>query len=162
MKRVLLSLLTMIACAAPADALLCTPILGCDCTVTASDLDFDAFTPFAGAQNAEGEIQVNCTGVVDVAPSISVRINKGVWGTIPARKMHAASGDLLSYNIYTTSARNVIWGDGTGGSAIVNVSGGLLTLGSWSVSRIVYGRVTPTNVTQPGDYSDQVVVRIDW
>jgi spore coat protein U-like protein len=88
-------------------------------------------------------------------------MQSGTYGTIAARKMRASSGELLNYNIYTTSARNIIWGNGASGS-IVTVSGGILGLGHWTASRSVYGRATPTLATKPGGYSDTVIVRIDW
>jgi len=85
----------------------------------------------------------------------------GTNGTISARKMKSSAGYFLDYNLYTTVGRNVIWGNGTTGLP-VNVSGGLLGLGHWQVSRPVYGRVTPTIATRPGTYTDTIVIRIDW
>ncbi len=164
MKRMLF-ILAFIAFLTPqrAEALLCTPILGCTCTVTASDIDFDDFTPFAGPQDAIGLIEVDCTGVVDVAPSVPVRLDDGLWGTFATRKMRTATGgNELSYNIYTTNQHNVVLGDGTGGSAITSISGGLITLGRWRRTTTVFARATPTVTTRPGDYSDTVVVRIVW
>lgn len=106
--------------------------------------------------------EVDCTGVIDVAPAISVRLNAGQNGTIAARRMRSAGGDLLGYNLYTNDSHSVVWGDGTSGSTAVNVSGGLLHLGHWQVTRTVHGLAAPLVTTRPGSYSDQVVVRIDW
>lgn len=146
-----------------ADALLCHPILGCTCSVTASDIDFGDFTPFAGAQDAVGEIEVDCTGVIDVAPTILTQLDDGVWGTFAARKMRSAiGGHDLNYNLYTTNQHTIIAGDGTSGSAAIWISGGLVTLGRWRRTRSVYARATPTTATRPGEYSDTVVVRIVW
>lgn len=164
MKRMLF-ILAFVAFFAPqrAEALLCTPILGCTCTVTASDIDFGDFTPFAGPQNAIGQIAVDCTGVIDVAPSVSTRLDDGLWGNFTARKMRTAiGGNELSYNIYTTNQHNVVLGDGTGGSVTTSISGDLVTLGHWQRSTTVFARATPTVATRPGDYSDTVVVRIVW
>lgn len=164
MKR-LLFIVAFIAFFAPqrAEALLCTPILGCTCTVTASDIDFGDFTPFAGPQDAIGQIEVDCTGVIDVAPSVSTRLDDGLWGNFTARKMRTAiGGNELSYNIYTTSQRNVVLGDGTGGSVTTSISGGIVTLGHWHRSTTMFARATPNVTTRPGDYSDTVVVRIVW
>jgi spore coat protein U-like protein len=158
----MLTLAAFLCFTGSASALLCTPFLGCTCTVTASDIDFDDFTPFAGTQDAEGQIDVHCDNVIDVAPSVVVRVQQGQWGTIASRKMRASGGYLLDYNLYTTAQRNVIWGDGTGGSSTASVSGGLITLGNWSAHRTIFGRASPTSTTRPGDYADRVVVRIDW
>jgi spore coat protein U-like protein len=145
----------------PARALLCHPLLGCSCSVSAPPLDFDALSPFDGAQSAEGQVTIDCTGLIELAPAIVVRMQSGVHGTIAARKMQTAAGDQLNYNIYTTSQHTTIWGNGATGST-VTVPGGLLSAGHWTVNRAVYGIVAPTPATKPGDYSDTVIVRIDW
>jgi hypothetical protein len=61
-----------------------------------------------------------------------------------------------------TVSRLSVWGDGTGGSSSVAVSGGLLSLGHWSANRTMYARALPTATAKPGAYADSVVVRIDW
>lgn len=164
MRRALytIALFFGLGASAPAHALLCTPLLGCSCTVTASDIDFGALTPQAGAQDAVGEISVDCTGVIDLAPSVLTRLDDGQWGTFAPRKMRSGGGDLLDYNIYTTSQHNVVWGNGTGGSSTVTISGGLLSLGHWTASRTMFARVVPLATTEPGAYADTVVVRIEW
>lgn len=146
----------------PAEALLCHALLGCSCDVGVTDVDFGAFSPFDGAQEAEGEISVDCTGIIETAPTIAVRLNQGQWGSVSARKMHASGNHLLDYGLYTSDQHTTVWGDGTSGSTALVLSGGLLGLGHWRVSRTVFGLTTPTVTTRPGDYSDTVIVRIDW
>lgn len=146
--------------AKPADALICS-LGGCSCNVSATTLAFGNINPLGGAQTAEGEVTVDCTGLAELFPSILVRMQAGLYGTISARKMRSASGDLLDYNLYTTDQYGTIWGNGTTGLP-VNVSGGVLAIGHWTVHRAVNGVVSPTTATRPGAYSDTVVVRIDW
>jgi len=163
MKRLLALAFVMFAgSAAPAHALLCTAIIGCTCNVVASDIVFDNLNPLSGQQNASGMVNVECTNVIDVAPSVVVRINDGTWGTMAPRKMRNGAGDTLDYNIYTTNQYNVVWGDLTGGASNITISGGLLSIGHWTASREMFGRVSPTIATKPGDYSDTVVVQIIW
>ena len=146
-----------------AEALLCHPLLGCSCTVTATDIAFGGLTPLSGApQYATGEAVVDCTGVIDLAPSVAVKLSSGQGASYATRQLRAAGADAIDYNIYTTSQHNVVWGDGTGGSASVAVSGGLLSLGHWNVSRTMHARATPSPTAQPGVYTDSIVVRIDW
>lgn len=147
--------------ARPADALVCG-VFGCSCNVSATTLDFGNINPLDGAQAAEGEVTVDCTGLAELFPSILVRMQAGAYGTITARKMQSTAGNLLDYNIYTNDQYVTVWGDGTTGGQPVSVSGGVLALGHWTVSRLVNGVVSPTTATQPGDYNDTVVVRIDW
>lgn len=164
MSRIALSIFVLIfsflAQAQPASALVCG-ILGCSCDVTATPVDFGNLNPLSGAQDAEGEVTVDCTGLAELAPTMLVRLQSGQFGTVTARKMRSAAGDLLDYGLYTTSQRNIVWGTGALGST-VTVSGGLLAIGHWTVTRRVYARVFPTTATKPGSYSDSVVVRIDW
>lgn len=163
MTRFLLACFALCAAfvATPADALVCG-ILGCTCNVTATPLDFESISPLAGAQTAEGEVTVDCTGLAELFPSILVRMQAGANGTISARKMRSSAGDYLDYNIYTTDQHAAVWGNGTTGGLPVSVSGGVLAVGHWTVHRTVHGVVTPTVATRPGNYSDTVVIRIDW
>lgn len=163
MNRLVLACLTIfvVFAAAPrADALICS-LGGCSCDVSATTLAFGNINPLSGSQTAEGEITVDCTGLAELFPTMLVRMQSGTNGAISARKMKSAAGDLLDYNIYTLATGGSVWGNGTTGSTVV-VSGGLLALGRWSVTRRVYGVVAPTTSTRPGNYSDSVVVRIDW
>lgn len=159
MMRVLFLAFALASIAPNAHALLCTPILGCSCTVTASDLDFESFDPLSGVQEAEGEIEVDCTGVIDVAPSVATTLSAGQYGSVGARKMRSGAVNELAYNIYTTSQHTSVWGTGAQG---VSISGGLITLGHWHASRTMFGLATPTAATKPGAYSDTIVVRITW
>ena len=163
MTRLLLACFTLIftmAAAPRADALICN-LGGCSCDVTATTLGFGNINPLSGNQTAEGEVTVDCTGLLELFPTMLVRMQSGANGTISARKMKSPAGDLLSYNIYTTDRHSSVWGNGTSGLA-VTVSGGLLAIGHWTVNRRVYGVVSPTTSTRPGAYTDTVVVRIDW
>jgi spore coat protein U-like protein len=149
--------------AVPAHALLCVPILGCSCTVTASDLAFDSFSPLDGVQQASGMIEVDCTGVIDVAPAVIVRLDDGLYGTMAERRMRTSGGDQLGYNIHTSAAPNApVWGDLTGGAANTTISGGLISVGHWTAAREMFGRAYPATATKPGDYADTVVVTIIW
>jgi spore coat protein U-like protein len=161
MRLALLALALTLLAPARADALVCG-LFGCSCTVTAAPLDFGDIAPLDGAQDGEGAIEIDCTGIAELTPSMVVRMQSGDHGTIAARKMQSDSGGyLLDYNIYTSSLRNTVWGDGTTG-ATVTVNGALVVIGDWNITRAVHARVSPTPATRPGDYSDHVIVRIDW
>ena len=146
-----------------ASALLCTPILGCSCSVSASDMNFGAIQPLANtAAAATSDVSVACSGVIDVAPSVSAKIGAGAHGVTGDRKMISAASNVLHYNIYSSTLYSTILGDGTGGFPSLTVSGGLITLGNWSATVHLYGRVPADSTVPPGDYSDAVIVRIDW
>jgi spore coat protein U-like protein len=133
------------------------------CKVTASDMEFTSFSPLDGTQTASGMIEVDCTGIADVAPSVIARLDDGLYGAMAARQMRTTGGQQLPYNIYTGSALNApVWGGLTGGAANTVINGGLLSVGHWTTSREMFGRAYPTTATRPGAYFDTVVVTIIW
>lgn len=154
--------LSWIAQAPPAHAIGCI-LLGCDCNVTVSDMNFPDFNPLLGGQHtAVANVQVSCTGIVSIGAGVVVELDDGQWGTYSARRMRSDTGQLLDYNLYTNSGHGTVWGNGTLGSVTQTLSGGFITLGTWSRSRDIFGRITVNPMQTPGDYEDTVVVRIIW
>lgn len=162
MRAALFFALAAFCFATPAQALLCVPLLGCSCSVTAHDIDFGGFAPSAGEQRAEGLVEIDCTGLIELAPSIRVELSPGMWGPFAQRKLRSAGGDLLDYNIYAGEHSGVIWGDGAPGAPPVWVSGPLVVAGRWQVARPVHARAMPTPNAKPGLYEDVINVRIVW
>ncbi len=147
-----------LAATPPAHALVC--LLGCACTVTASDIEFDDFNPLTAAEEtAIGEIDLHCTGLLSIGAGVTVEVLQGQWGAYAARKMRASSGDMIDYNIYTSSAHTNVWG---AGAQAVQISGGLIALGAWSARRDMFARLQANPAMKPGDYADTVVVRVIW
>lgn len=163
MTRVLLALsilaLAWLAPAQPAHALGCL-LLGCDCTVTASDIAFDDISPLLGGEEtAIGELDIACTGLLSIGAGVTVEIGPGHWGAVAARKMRSDGGDLIGYNIYKSGAHSAVWGQG---AQALQINGGLLVLGAWSARRDMFAMLEPNPAMTPGSYSDNVVVRIIW
>jgi len=160
-SALILGISAWLTTASPAGALGC--VLACSCDVVASDIEFGAFNPLlGGTHDAEGEIDIDCTGLLSIGAGVVVQLDDGQWGTFSTRKMRSAAGDLLNYNIYTSAARTSVWGDGTLGSVSLTVAGGLISLGHWSATRGLYGRMNLTPAAKPGEYEDVVVVRVIW
>ncbi len=128
-----------------------------DCTVNTSGINFGIYDPL-GTSNLDsiGTITIRCTGKVNVTVSIGPSPNTGGFNP---RAMKIGSGtSLLNYNLYTTSARTQIWGDGTQGTA--TVSG--LAPRNKDLPLSVYSRVPPGQDVTVGSYSENVVVTINW
>lgn len=158
----LLTLFCVFAAPSRAEALLCSPITGCSCTVNVSDLAFGNLQPLNNtAATGTADVHVQCTGVIDVLPAVLAQVNGGTHGTIAARRMRDGA-NYLDYNLYTTDLHGTIVGMGTGGYPALLISGGLLSLGSWNATGHIYGRIPPTPSARPGSYTDTVVVRIEW
>lgn len=146
----------------PAHALGCI-LIGCDCTVTASDITFDDINPLHDtSESAEGEVDIHCTGLLSIGAGVIIRLDDGVYGTFAARRMRSQQGDYLTYNIYKPDAPTVVWGDSTGGSQQLQVIGGLLNIGAWNASRAMRATLTASPALKPGDYQDTVVVTVIW
>jgi spore coat protein U-like protein len=126
---------------------------------------FITTTPVAFA-DYDGTADVDATGSINVRCSknggYTVSLNGGSGGgTIGQRLLAGPGTEKLQYNLYTTAARNVIWGDGTTGST----QGGTGTGLGNTVAYTVYGRI-PVNATNDsagvGNYSDTVLATITY
>jgi len=147
----------------PAEALLCHAIFGCSCNVTATPMNFGSINPLLNtATTAQADVSVSCTGVIDALPVVYARIGAGAHGAIANRQMRSTAGDQIGYNIYSTSNYTTVLGEGSGGYPMLAISGGLLTVGNWNTTVTMHGRIPATTTARPGDYSDTVIVRIDW
>lgn len=127
------------------------------CTVTATAVAFGTYTPLT-TNTSTGTISVSCTLVVG-SSTATATLSSGMSGTFTARTMSNGSGGTLSYNLYTTAADNVVWGDGSGGSQpqTLTING----LGNVTVNATVYG-LMPSQDPHPGSYSDTITVSVNY
>ena len=103
---------------------------------------------------ATGRIRVTCTGTPG---SFVVTLGPGLNGDMLNRAMKKGTEDLF-YNLFTDSARTVIWGDGTGGTAVqTGVKNGN---GTRRFNYRAYGQIPPLQDPEPGDYADSVLVTV--
>ena len=130
------------------------------CNVTATGINFgnyDVFSPTA--LDSTGSVTVWCDQVPP--PNVVIAIGPGGSGTfIPRRLRHASQPDQLVYNVFTSPAMSVVWGDGTGGTATVTLS----RVQRNKPPRIatIYARIPPVQNVSVGSYSDTLVVTILW
>jgi spore coat protein U-like protein len=120
---------------------------------TTPTLAFGTLTPLAN-NDAQGSITWVCTNGFNTV----IKLGGGGSGNIGARAMGGAA--TLPYQLYTTAARTIVFGDGTTG-ATVPVSG----VGYSSPGTVtVYGRVLQADaaVAPNGNYNDTVVVTITF
>ncbi len=128
-----------------------------DCAVGASALAFPSASSAAiaaGNIDATGNVTVNCT--VGSAYTIALGIGTGTGATLASRKM-SAGAQLLSYSVYTTSARTTVWGDGTGASVTLPGVGT-----GTDVSIAAYGRIFSGQSVPAANYSDTVNVTVSY
>ena len=104
--------LVLIACGGGASAA---------CHVSITNINFGSYDVFAASPtDSVGTVTISCT---DGPPGIYATVSIGssmTSGTFNPRKMKRAGGtDLLDYNLFTTSSRTTVWGDGTSGTSTV-------------------------------------------
>jgi spore coat protein U-like protein len=119
-----------------------------NCTVNAQGVVFGTYDVLLSSSlDGAGTITVSC----DAFASYSLALSPG-QGTMTARQLQSGSG-VLAYNLYADSLRSVIWGDGTGGTGLVNGGG---TGGSYTI----YGRIPARQNVAAGTYSDSITVTL--
>ena len=134
-----------------------------NCAASASAVSFGTYSPFsASPRDAVGNVRVSCSllGLVSLTVSYTVRLSAGGSGGYATRRMTGTAGSL-DYNLYTTSARTTVWGNGAAGSA--TLSDGYL-LGLLTVNRDypVYGRIPALQNVSAGTYTDTITVTVDY
>jgi len=90
---------------------------------------------------------------------VTIALSGGNAGTFNPRQMKAVSGtDSLNYYLFTSAARTVIWGDGTGGSSMVTNT--VSKSAPWNAS--IFGSLPQRQNVRTGSYGDAVVVTVTW
>ncbi len=143
---------------APSAQAACAALSLCSCTVTTSGIDFGNYNPVTLSDNdSSGTIRVRCTLLVALAGSYTIELSKGASATYAQRTL-ANGASILNYNVYTTNARNQIWGDGTGGSqSVTNNFSALLGIDQ---TTNIYGRIPAGQNAAAGPYSDVLIVTV--
>jgi len=120
------------------------------CTSSVVPVAFGVYNPLSAAS-------VDSTGSVDVvcvpAASYTISISPG-QGSFAARLMTSGSYHL-SYNLYTSASRSVVWGDGTGGSSSVAGTGA-------TASYPIYGRIPALQNVGAGAFADVILVTVTF
>jgi spore coat protein U-like protein len=129
------------------------------CTISATGVTFGAYNPrAAGADDGTGSINLACHPSTS---SANVALSAGGSGSFATRRM--ASGPAhLNYNLYTTSSRTVVWGNGSGGTATVTVTNGNVSGGVRRFSRNIFGRIPAQQNVPAGSYVDTIVVTVTF
>ncbi len=136
------------------------------CSVTATPVAFGIYTPLT-TLNATGTVSVSCSGVALFTVPVAIALNAGTTsgGTFAARLM-AAGANTLSYNLYTASNDMNIWGNGTGGSVVVNTTVSIPLVGAGQTNVTVYGRIPSQdpapNVPAFPTYTDTITVTVSY
>jgi len=135
------------------------------CTVAASPVNFGVYDPLlATADDTSGTITVTCNnrpppGNVDLV--YLLRLSRGLSGTFRTREMGSGLA-RLDYNLYLNAGRSLIWGDGT--EFTLFLPGTMRLTGNRTISNThtVYARMPARQDAQIGNYTDTIVVTLEF
>lgn len=137
--------------------------LAFSCQVSAGSLNFPAYNIFSSyPADSTATLRVYCN-IPDNNPhsplSVTMSLSTGSSGNFSQRQMLSLSGaDRLNYNLFTDSTYSSVWGDN---AAIPNTQTKSVSKNSpWDA--LVYGRIPPRQNVSPGQYSDTIIVTIEW
>jgi spore coat protein U-like protein len=141
-----------------AGCLILFPVMGNGaCTVATTGVNFGAYNPLGSINvDSTGTIMVSCTANSSVSIAIGPSGNSG--GFNPRKLKQTPGSDLMNYNLYTTSARTTIWGDGTQGTLTRSQTVKRQT--QWNAT--VYARAPAGQDIYVGQYTDSLVVTINY
>ena len=138
------------------------------CTVSTPGLAFGSYDVFAsGVTNGNGTLTVTCsydstdTGVINLTYTISLAA--GSSNSFVQRQMKSGA-NAFGYNLYTTNAYSVVWGDGTGSTATISGTARLNNgHPSQTNTHTVYGRIPALqDVAVASNYQDNVTVTVTY
>ncbi len=131
------------------------------CSVTATNLNFGTYNTANGSPtNGAGNVNVECSFLLALLLSYTVKLSTGSSGTYTARQMENTTYDL-NYNLYTNLARTSVWGDGSGGTGYNSFSSLVLLL-YHNANYTVYGRIPATQNIPAGGYTDTITVTVTY
>lgn len=121
------------------------------CSISAQSVSFGIYDVFDNAHlDGVGNLSLTCDA--PTAYSISLSPGSGAYSSRVMRNgIHA-----LHYNLFADPARTSVWGDGSGGSTVVN---GAVQI---STHHPVYGRINARQNVFAGNYSDTLTVIVDF
>ena len=104
--------------------------------------------------DATGSITILC----DRRMLVTIYLDRGIYSkSFSTRLMkHNSINEFLNYNLFTSSDRTTVWGDGSGGTGYVVLDGRR----NRPVTAIIYGRIFEKQNVSVGNYSDIITVTI--
>jgi len=147
---------------------------GCKVSTAPPPLAFGAYKPITFASeitsadvDSQTTFTIGCNQIL--APltcllplftsNYTLTISAGTGGSPLTRQMTGSNGGAkMNYNLYTTGARGVIWGNGTLGTSVASSITGCNTR-----NHTIYGRIPSGQKTlKPGSFQDDLVLTITF
>ena len=129
------------------------------CTATTVGVNFGAYNPqAAGNDDSTGTVNVRCFFFDSAVDNIA--LSSGGSGTYFPRRMNGGAFNL-NYNLYTTAARTIVWGNGGGGTQTVTPTG-TFNFPFINYTATVHGRIPALQNVGAGTYADTITVTVTW
>ncbi len=122
-----------------------------DCLVTTEPVSFGSEGVLNRSLDATGAVNVTCTTATEYA----IRLNGGNADAAPEAREMRKGAEAIIYGLYKSATRDDPWGDAEGATVTSSGNGTLQR-------HVVHGRVPPQATPSPGDYTDIVVVTVDY
>jgi spore coat protein U-like protein len=121
---------------------------------TVNAVSFGIYNVYATTpnNNGVGSLSIRCQ---NGAGSFVVSLSKGQGNSYTPRVMKSGT-NLLNYNLYTTTARTTIWGDGSSGTATRVATGNATTTLS------VFGQIPAGQDAAVGAYVDTIIATVNF
>ena len=124
------------------------------CDITASPLDFGVYTTqTASPKLGTTLLRATCTPGTTYQIGLTEGTTSGA--TTAQRKLVGASNATLNYQLYSDSARSVVWGNTQGVDTVTGIPGTGL-----KQDYTVYGSIPPSQPANAEEYGDTITVRI--
>jgi len=122
------------------------------CRVSATPIAFGTYNVFStSATDSTGSVVIRC----NLTRLVLVSLGQGSSASYFPRTMRSGAVPP-DYNIFTTSARTTIWGNGDGASDYVFA----FAERRRDLTLVTYGRIPALQNVRAGDYSDTITVTV--
>jgi spore coat protein U domain-containing protein, fimbrial subunit CupE1/2/3/6 len=132
-----------------------------NCLVSSGDIAFGTYAPTTGALTGTSTVGVRCTA----GTAFTVALSAGQEGSFAPRKLKDAGTNKLEYNLFTTNAYTVVWGDGTGTTQTQAGTGAGMG-GAQAQNLTVYAQLpdnAPNQLAAPSlTYTDNITVTVTY
>lgn len=135
--------------------------LGCNCTIAANSFNFGTYDPLSAVANdTTGTVSVTCSAlVINALVNYDIQLSTGSSSSYTERTMISGAYNL-GYNFYTNSSRTLVWGDGSGGTSVINDGYTLAILAPVTRNYTIYGQIPAEQAVAPGAYTDSIVATV--
>jgi spore coat protein U-like protein len=118
-----------------------------------STLDFGTTGVLTANVDSTSTVAIQCTNTTPY--NIGLDAGLGTGATVAVRKL-TNGAKLISYSLYTTSARTTVWGNTVGTDTVAGTGNGA------SQNYTVYGRVPAQTTPAPAAYTDTITVTVTY